>query len=202
MFCNKCGKEINNDDTYCGNCGAEIKNTETDSNKKKEKKKLKEWQKVIIIIIVIIASMGIIANIVNYTDQQNIKRNAEKWELEHYGETKNTISKNQSNLTKNEVSSYNSLIGKHNIIYIDGMSLSGIIGYLDLKSDNTFKMYVNYTPTNMEISNLEGTYKIYGDKITLNIIREGGYDLGSQKREETLTIAQDNLAYFNMKFAR
>jgi len=90
MFCNNCGKEVNEEDKFCGNCGAKIKNTEIDNNKKSEKKKLKEWQKVIIIIIVVIASMGIIANIENYTTQQDIKRNAEKWELEHYGETKNT----------------------------------------------------------------------------------------------------------------
>ena len=83
MFCNKCGKEINNDDTYCGNCGAEIKNTETDSNKKKEKKKLKEWQKAIIVVIVVIVTIGIIANIVNYKEQQDIRRNADLYLLEH-----------------------------------------------------------------------------------------------------------------------
>lgn len=202
MFCSKCGKEINDEDKFCGNCGAEIKNTETDSNKKKEKKKLKEWQKGIIIIIVIIASMGIIANIVNYTDQQNIKRSAEKWELEHYGETKNIIIQKQSSTTKDEVSTSNNLVGKHNIVYIDGIDISNVTGYLDLKNNNSFKMYIYYPYINMEITNIEGTYRVSGDKIILKITKEGGYDLGSQKKEETITIAQDNLAYSNMKFAK
>ena len=90
------------------------------------------------------------------------------------------------------------LTGKHNLVY----DVSMATGYIDLKVNNTFKVYVKFSPTNLELINIEGTYTIIGDKISINITKEGGYDLGSQSRKDTIIIAQDNLAYLNMKFVK
>lgn len=111
-------------------------------------------------------------------------------------DTTETISINPT--TKNS-----SLIGRHRLIYMSGLSLDGITGYLQLNSDNTFKMYVGYNSINMELINVEGTYSILGNTISINIKREGGFDLGSQSREDTITIAEDNLAYNSIyKFSK
>ena len=140
MFCNKCGKEINNDDTYCGNCGAEIKNTETDSNKKKEKKKLKEWQKAIIVVIVVIVTIGIIANIVNYKEQQDIRRNADLYLLEH-PELNNEKTAQDSNVEKTIQIKYNTSydsVKSYQLVSLnkDNTSVE--------KSTNVYGFYVNY----------------------------------------------------------
>ena len=123
-----------------------------------------------------------------------LKRNGEKYIRE-------TTSKNNTT-TNNDLLTDVALTGKHNLVYVDGTDVSMATGYIDLKVNNTFKVYVKLNATNLELMNIEGTYKISGDKISINITKEGGYDLGSQSRKDTIIIAQDNLAYASMKFAK
>lgn len=118
-------------------------------------------------------------------------------------EFENIIGNN--NTTQNTQTSNNtsSIVGKHKIIYASGVDTSSISGYLELKADNTFKMYVGMPNMGVEFINIEGTYNISNDTIFINIKREGGYDLGSQARQDIIIIADDNLAYgSSYKFAK
>lgn len=167
---------------------------------KKRKKILKGWLGALEILTISIIIVVLFIWVINKKVDNDMKENMNRARQELNVKTPNQIT--QDNTSKTESVTNNNLVGKHNIVYIDGIDISNITGYLDLKNNNSFKMYVYYPYINMEITNIEGTYRILGDKIILNITKEGGYDLGSQKREETITIAQDNLAYSNMKFAK
>lgn len=143
----------------------------------------------------------------NYATNQYLRNN-------NLSSQNTTINLNPNTLTTSELTptptstpnsitpAPSSLIGSHRLVYLDGLDLSTISGYLTLKSDKTFKIFVNYTTISMELTNIEGTYEITGDKISLKITKEGGFDLGSDSRIETITVTQDNLAYSNMKFAK
>lgn len=113
-----------------------------------------------------------------------------------------SLIENSEDTSASKKSTNTLLEGNHKIVYVEGIgtNVSDVTGYIKLNTDNTFKIYVKYN--SLELMNIEGTYTITGDKISINIAKEGGYDLGSQSRKDEIIIAQDNLAYANMKFAK
>ena len=168
MFCSKCGKEVDENDKFCGNCGAEIKNTGIDSNKKKEKKKLKKWQKVIIIVIVTIVTIGIIANIVNYKEQQDIKRNADLYLLEH-PEFNNKKTTQDSNVEKT-IKAFAETIRNNNNGELKFNSYSkykttsnGIVIY-QIKYNTSYDTVKSYqlVSLNKDNTNVEKSTNVYG----------------------------------------
>ena len=162
------------------------------------KKKMPIW---LCIIIALIITIGIIAFFGSMAENDfNQKSN------EYVQSIKNKypsdISDNTYNNSNNTSTKSGELIGKHNLIYVDGIDISSYNGYLELNSDGTFKIYAKSKNISMELMNIEGTYTVSSDTISIKVTKEGGYDLGSRTYNDTITIASDNLAYLNMKFSK
>ena len=189
---------------------AKILNNDVNSQLKNNKwGNLKKDLLFIILIPVVIVTIGSIVNFI-FSNNQN-RNNLSRGNYYITQETNtniatNTIENNKINNTNTDTAvkseKNTSLIGKHKIIYLSGTDIKNITGYLELNSDNSFKMYASFESLNMELINIEGDYSISGNTISININREGGYDLGSQARKDIITIAEDNLAYETYKFAK
>ena len=153
----------------------------------------------VILFLIIMLGVIVILCIILSNKFNNIGKNVNYYERSDIFNVANT---NESSTNINNTQTNNKpLVGRHNIVYYNGFSdLSDFLGYLKLNENNTFKIYINYTPLNTEIVNIEGTYKLSGSSIVIKITKESGFDLGSQSREDTITIAQDNLIYREIKF--
>ena len=153
----------------------------------------------VILFLIIMLGVIVILCIILSNKFNKIGKNVNYYERSDIFNVANT---NESSTNINNTQTNNKpLVGRHNIVYYNGFSdLSDFLGYLKLNENNTFKIYINYTPLNTEIVNIEGTYKLSGSSIVIKITKESGFDLGSQSREDTITIAQDNLIYREIKF--
>ena len=161
------------------------------------KKKMPIWLCIIIALIITIGIIAFFGSMAENDFNQKSNKYAQNVKI-----TPSDLSDNTYNNSNNTSTKYGKLIGKHNLIYVDGIDISSYNGYLELNSDGTFKIYAKSKNISMELMNIEGTYTVSSDTISIKVNKEGGYDLGSRTYNDTITIASDNLAYLNMKFSK
>ena len=163
----------------------------------KTKKKMPIWLCIIIALIITIGIIAFFGSMAENDFNQKSNKYAQNVKI-----TPSDLSDNTYNNSNNTSTKSGELIGKHNLIYVDGIDISSYNGYLELNSDGTFKIYAKSKNISMELMNIEGTYTVSSDTISIKVNKEGGYDLGSRTYNDTITIASDNLAYLNMKFSK
>ena len=163
----------------------------------KTKKKMPMWLCIIIALIITIGIIAFFGSMAENDFNQKSNKYAQNVKI-----TPSDLSDNTYNNSNNTSTKSGELIGKHNLIYVDGIDISSYNGYLELNSDSTFKIYAKSKNISMELMNIEGTYTVSSDTISIKVNKEGGYDLGSRTYNDTITIASDNLAYLNMKFSK
>lgn len=72
MYCNKCGKELKENETFCSNCG---------SKKENNKQGMPFWKALILVVgiaILIIAGISGLANLMTYSEHKSANEYYEK----------------------------------------------------------------------------------------------------------------------------